>query len=201
MAKLVDQDEVIRALRRFVTRRVGRIATIGGVSTTTVRRVLAHPEDGPARRTGIRAARANLVLRRALVKRLATTVVVRGTRRVPAFPTCASIKLEVRKRLGMKVSVETIRLDLHKVGLRSYVRPKIPYCTSVDRIPFVTRMLALPNSKLKKIIFSDEHFVSVNDHGPLRMWTGRKGGDVEKDVVPSARLKRYPNTDNTMSYE
>ena len=48
--------------------------------------------------------------------------------------------------------------------------------------------MAKTDRELERILFTDEHYVNVNDHGSRGHWTGRKGGPVPQDVIPRQTL-------------
>lgn len=203
-SKLVALDDVIRSVSSYLRDDVARVVLalkgLAGASRTTVQRVLRHDDsvDGP-RTTGKRAVRKNIAVRRELVKKYALKVKVEKCRRYPVHPSCKSIVRVLGRDNNIQVKRETVRRDLHKADLANFVRPIITYKSSTKRLAFVMAQLLKSKAMLKKICFTDEHYVNVSDHGPLRCWSGRKGGPVPKDVIPR-QILRWSNVANVQMW-
>lgn len=154
-----------------------QIASTLRVSISTVRRwVLAlGPQQGPE---GPRAAR--LRRRRALVLKVAKVIFKRGSWSRPKFPSCSAIAAEVRRR-GTKVSKAGVHRDLHRLGLVSRVRPRVPSTNPADvrrRFAFACSWVPrlLPARRLPSIVFSDESHVLLWDSSSRLQWV-TKGSD------------------------
>ena len=199
MGKSVDLDDVIRSVAAYFRGRsasvVSALKGIRGAGTSTVRRVLTHSQDDGPRISGRRAVRRNIAVRRALAVQYATKVKTEKCRRYPVNPSCRAVVCCLRKQDKIKVGRETVRRDLTKGGLAHYVRPKITFKSSAKRLAFVNTQVTKTKRELEAILFSDEHYVNVNDHGSRGCWSGKKGGPVPKDVVPR-QILRWSNVVN-----
>ena len=194
-AQWMHRDDVVRMLQKRVCLKPSRIASALNISISTVNRILRHdPKDG-LRVTGTRATPKTKVAQRKLFAKWALEMKTHKGRRFPACPSTRALIQRYWREKGGKVLQEKVRRMLKKEQLGNFVRPIIPYKTSLARLPFVEAQLRKPKSELKKYIFSDEHFVNVNDHGPRTQWSGVKGGPHPKDLA-CRRVQRPHNVAN-----
>jgi len=104
------------------------------------------------------------------------------TRRVEklAFPSTRKIARQLHHSKGTKVHRTTVARDLHASGLSPYIRPKAQRLMLQEkqrRLAFCQRMLKLPSSYRKSILFSDEKWFDSNDAGHRVMWLSREERD------------------------
>lgn len=130
--------------------------------------------------------------RRALVKKLVRKVIKAPGGRRPEYPSAASLQAAIMKEFP--VSQSTILRDLRFLGFRALVRRRIPILDpSVHRkrLAFAKKRLRSwkPNDT-KGIVFSDEHWVSTNDHSSRLQWVTDR-----KDLLPRVRrnVKSVPH--------
>ena len=118
-----------------------------------------------------------------LAKRIVTT---QDGRQRPLFPSCRSIS----STLGVHPS--TVWRDLRKSGFSCRVRKRIPNADQSvwkKRLAFCSRFQI---RQVPKLIFTDEHTLSLNDHTSRTMW-------VPPGSVPLPReRRRLHNTDRIM---
>lgn len=187
-----------------------RIAAAVGCSKSLVGPALKHLHLKPrevlsserwrsrkAKRAVETVAAKKLRERRELVAALAEKVLESpGGRRTPLHPSPNAVGAALEEGHKIKVSRKTVENDLKRLGFRCRIRPLKPhYARDVknleQRKQFVNdrRWMnkkkvakAKANSIFKRILFSDEHTVSVNDHGNRTMWV-RDG----KKLLPRER--------------
>ena len=119
-----------------------------------------------------------------------------AVRRVPKYPSAQSIKYWFNaNRPGNSPSVSTINRDLHGGQFFNRVRPIVPYkeaCVK-RRFRFCSNENFYRASYVKRIIFSDEHYVTSNDYSCRTQWIRDKRNllprsFLRKDNVVSAQL-------------
>jgi transposase len=145
-----------------------------GITRRTVARWLqssSPPSHG--RRPPQLSSRKQLAIKRRLllVKKLAETTHNKYYRRgktdrsqriqltYKGFPTAKAIVVCLARRHRITVSVATVTRDLHKLGFQCKARPTRPLKVVGDaehRLAFCCLMKRQTESKLKKIVFSDE---------------------------------------------
>lgn len=157
------------------------------ISLSTIHRMLrAHEEGLDVPRTATtRATSAAVTERRSLIQRLALNIGSHG----PKFCSSTAIKVELavarRGRKTYNVSAQTVRRDLKCMNFKSYKRSVRPSEPTMRRKRFAKRELE-KGDRLRLIIFSDEHFISINDHGVRRQYAQRRN-----KVTPIVRKARY----------
>jgi transposase len=108
--------------------------------------------------------------------------VVRG-RTLPAFPSTRTIALELKRR-RMPCVHTTVGRVLQQHGLRAYVRPKAP---TLDEAKFAKRLefcrfwTKQPKARIRRLVFSDEHWVTTNDHTTRTQWARSKNATVPRE--------------------
>ena len=139
------------------------------VSRTSQTRILA---SNPAKKrlAGTRCLPAARLLRRQLVAKLQVekTVCPSGASAFK-FASCRALRKELKVRHEIKVSRYTVRRDLWALGNKPYVRGSRPTPPFKARTAFAEEWL-LRQDDAKRIVFSDEHFVNINDHGTRLHW-------------------------------
>lgn len=103
----------------------------------------------------------------------------------PQFCSASELTDELQKK---KVSASrwTVWRDLHQLGFRSVVRKRVPTRDPVvlkKRLDFCSNWLRKGRNMCRKIVFSDEHTLSINDHTKRRMY-------VKKGQPPIPRERR-----------
>jgi len=177
---------VLNMLKKGV--RPTRIATLCGCDVSLV---YVIRNRGESRLSATRALPVAIERRRKLVAKLAKIECRKGNRRWPMYPSAAAIARELFARAsqapnGKPWSVSTITRDLHESGLKCYVRPKVP---SVENVPAQRRFgRKYVIFRARDFVFSDEHFITGNDHGVVSMW------HEKRSLVCPREQKRRTNT-------
>ena len=159
------------------------------VSWGVASRALNKDLSQPAQRKP-RGPNAAMLKRRKAVRALALRRKTVKGRSYPVFCSAA----EICAQLPVKVSAKTVFRDLKALGFASRVRCKVPTrepSTIAKRQEFCaywSRRTAMS----ERIVFSDEHTVSINDHSRRRMWVAP--GDR---IVPRER-RRLQNIPRVM---
>lgn len=139
-----------------------------------------------------RAARSlpHIAARRAIVKRLANARrVVNGTL-LPTFASTTAIQFALAHQ-GIKVSRSTIFNDL-KRSHDVVVRPLRPFDSqeSVAARRKLKRTFKRAHNRL--LVFSDEHWVTTNDHTTRTMWIPKAvNGKRAMKAIPRVRKSRF----------
>lgn len=158
---------------------------------------LRHPPH-PHRRARKECAR--VVKRRAFVARLAATFRGPAEFRRPAFPSLKAIAAAIHRALGVRVSTSTIRRDLKARGFVNRVRRVVPTKEArvvAARLKFCNQMSRWSADKIRKLVFSDEHWISINDYTCRTQWVKAKlcGRDLctrqRKRLQNTARLQLW----------
>lgn len=130
-----------------------------------------------------------IACRRRLVYRLASRTSYKGNHEFALYPSASAIRSALADHV-YNVSNSTVLRDLHKQGFRCRVRKRVPVndpAVHVKRLTFAREMLSKPSNYLKRIIFSDEHVMSTNDHSHRQQWVRKNDR-----VLPRER-KRVQN--------
>lgn len=166
-----------------VARRMGR-------TRATVRKCLAARE-APGRR--LRRSSGKTLARRRLIKELLGKKRVVNGRSLPKYcGSAAAMAAGLRKEHGLVVSRSTVAKDLAAVA-DNFVRPRTPF---EGRASLEARRLFkrhCRNVPIRRIVFSDEHWITTNDHTSRTMWL-RKGmvrSKRSKELIPVVRKARY----------
>jgi hypothetical protein len=98
---------------------------------------------------------------------------------------------QIAARSGAAIS--TVWRDLRRAGLKSYVRPVVPYFRD-DEAPRRNFCRACLRARVnaRSIVFSDEHWITSNIMEPRRAWATRR------DHVPVRRRKIRQNVVSTL---
>lgn len=133
--------------------------------------------------------------RRQIVCRLAEMRKKVGDQLFPSFPTAGEIAAELFRTTKIKATVGVVRRDLSCSGMTSYVRKYDPTRDPkhvINKKRFAKKMLARSPAYLKRLCFSDEHTVSLNDHTSRRMYAR------SRSRVLGREKKRIQNTPHVM---
>jgi len=144
--------------------KVTQVSKWSGISIATLYRIWEwNPEDGPWR-DGTRADNAGLIQRRKIVVQLAKEVATTPTgKKFPIYPSAPAIKKKLATMGRGNVQRSTIHRDLQASGMKCVVRRYIPTRDLSKKRAFAAAMLKNP-ALCRRLIFSDEHTISVNDH-------------------------------------
>lgn len=167
----VREKEALLRVKKKMSR--CEAAAAFGVSTRTVSRVWSF---GAVPRK-VRRTPPSIVKRRNVAARLAQRIRREGERRIPAFPTAGSIA----SALG-GVSPRTILRDVHAVGLRAYVRTRHPCKRNyAKRCRFCRTVLRQSASWFRRLTFSDEHFINVDENTSRTMFASSRANVEQRE--------------------
>lgn len=153
------------------------------ISISTIERILNTP-DGAQRTKQTRATRQSVLLRRKATAKLIDKVNEKG----PLYPSSKAICNELKKpeNGGFWVSPQSVRRYAKACGFKNYKRGVRPCAPSPARQHFVKRQLEQRTTSFDLHIFSDEHFVSVNDYGKRTQYAKSRA-----KVIKRVRKSRY----------
>lgn len=166
-----------------ISKRLGR-------TPKTIRAHLVRSEPVAARE---RRTSDKVIARRAKVTRLLKSKRTVNGRVLPKYnASAAAMKAGLRKEHGLQASRSTIAADLAAVA-ENFVRPKTPFegTASLKARRFFKRHCA--NVCVSKIVFSDEHWITTNDHTTRTMWLEKKlnRNQRRQALIPQIRKARY----------
>ena len=181
---MLTQEEIntLRRLyhqQRFTTTRLARTFN---VSLATVHHWLHH-ELRHRRAAPHRTPVADLLRRRRFVRTLAQANDAQGE---PKYPSARLIAAALHHKHNISVSHDTVRNELHALGLVARVRPRITAYRSDEakRLAFARANVA---TDPLTIAFSDEKIFDTNHHGHRQVW-------IKEGEMPKGRLvSRWPN--------
>lgn len=157
-----------------------QVARDSGRSWDTVRAAIVRAANPPKQHASRRQL-DHITHRRAQVKR---AVNKRFKKDGVDYPVYCSAP-QIAKALGLEVHV--VRYDLKCLGLKCRVRKAVPTRDPKvlqERKAFADLWLSAPRAKVRRIIFSDEHTLSVNDHTRRIMYVAR-----DQRVIPRERRR------------
>jgi len=169
-----------------------KVSRLLGLDRHTVAKYWANPTIRPRQRE----PSAKLKSRRKALHSLAKKVTTKGNRSWPTFGSASQLRSALFNSTGTLLSVRQIQRDLHSVGLKPYVRPSAPTRTKVDlskKTAFAKRMRSLPPKARRRMVFSDECWVSCVERTGRIHWTTSKSAalPLERKArwnVPSAMI-------------
>lgn len=162
MAETVHSS-FIRAVGDGVPR--DQLLRVFAISDRTATRWMTTP---PGRR-GRRSRVCQVTLRRCVALARARRQCPHTGRLIPEFPS-ARLIAERLTADGIPISRWTVRRMLLSVGFRSRVRPRHPNLHAPGRRYAFTRIWRRRSTD--NLVFSDEHFISTNDHSARQMIVG-----------------------------
>lgn len=139
----------------------------------------------------VRKPSPSVSARRVIARKLALETKRLGSRVIPANPTSPAVRNALALRHDIKVHSRTVRRDLHAAGLRPFVRPKRPFDRSDERT--VSKRLKFCQSVerqtkyvckrplCERLVFSDEHISSTNDHSSRIQWNVRRSSALPRE--------------------
>jgi len=170
--------------------RIADVRRWSGLCTSTLYRIWDWDGTSPwslHRRT----TSAVVAARRKEAVRLATKTKVDAAtqKKFPVFPQACAIKKRLQADGKANVSRSTVHRDLSAEGLHNKVRRYVPTRNLYKKKGFADNMVKDP-TLCRRLVFSDEHTVSCNDHSCRTQW-------VKPGVNPIGReKKRLHNTPN-----
>lgn len=176
--------ETSKLVRKLVAQGMKRtrIQNLLHVSKCSILRIISH-DPTKIRCLGHRGPPTARSHRRKIVSGLYRRRVMVNLHEHPEFPSCASIRKELKAKHGTSAALSTIRLDLLSLGATAYIRPVIPGPPMQKRKSFCMDML--DRDDFDKIVFSDEHYVSINDQGNRWQWENSRA-----ETCPRVRERR-----------
>lgn len=180
----------IKTLRNDAGMTVAEIAAKVKRSKTTVMKVLSEETD-PSTHTA-RALSESTVARRNIVKSLVLLTRKVNDRVLPRYSSAAAIQTALRNDYGIKVSRSTAHTDLVAtcVNMTRPVRPFEGDAATIARLNFKAQCAGMD---FKRLVFSDEHWITTNDHTTKSMWVPRTLNRKARRaaLVPRVRQSRY----------
>lgn len=143
---------------------------------TVSRAISRRPKRSVARRPS-----AAIRTRRDVVAKLAGK---KNGRTCALFPSCSSIAKELKK-LGHQASASTVRRDLVAKKFSSFVRRYVPSADPKVLAKRTTAARRLLRLDLQKLRFSDESYMTCDNHTHRRQWVRDK-----QDLLPRQRQQR-----------
>ncbi len=167
-------------------------ATAAGVDPRTARRYAKRrwkADANQTRRNRTKKVVAAVAARRKHLVKYTKETVSKGSRTWPRHGTARALAEKLFLDKGIRVSRRTVQRDMKSSGLRSFVRPKVPTRTAKDlhkRRAFGVEMRRWSAKKLKSIVFSDESWLTTNEHTTRTQYA--KSRDA---VLPRERKCRW----------
>lgn len=165
---------------------VSAVSRETGIDRRTIKKyVQAKFQRVPAQRK-----RSNKVIqRRKLLVRLAGMRLRKGSRVWPKFCSAAQLQGALLEQSGEHLSVRQIQRQLNEAGLTAYVRTPVPTRASHDvaqRKAFAAVLRQWPRHKLRRIVFSDESWLTCCEQTGRMMWAKSRA-----EVLPLERKCRW----------
>lgn len=147
--------------------------------------------EGPVGRTGGRKL-SSTIARRDLIKKLVRQKKSVNGRILPRYPSAECVRMAVNAA-GFKACRSTIHTDLSETCVNR-VRPKQPF--DGEHCVLLRKALKRKANRMRgwdKYVFSDEHWITVNDHTTRTQWVVKRAdGTINReDLVPIIRRSRY----------
>lgn len=165
------------------------------IDRRTVRDIVFPP---PPRVSKPRRVRRSVADRRRAVKICAVATHLVGNVEYPLYCSVREILAELSKQRRWKDTTPyQVRHDLRLLGFRNLVRKKVPTrnpAVLAKRLAFCKQVISDGTSAARKIIFSDEHYVTTNDNSRRTMWVA-----PNETVIPR-ELKRVPGASSLMMW-
>lgn len=142
-------------------------AAASGYSINAVRRAVQLNFERKALR---RPTKKAIVDRRKLLAKLSKKVTKKGHRMWPTYSSSVQLAQALHRETGESLSPRQIQRDLHKAGLKAYVRPKCPTRSTPDvqkRRAFARKHRQI---NWKKIVFTDESWICCNERTGRYQW-------------------------------
>ena len=176
------QHAIIHHCRHKQGLSISEIARQTGISRPTVRRVLKTTELKE------RCARSipRVEARRARVRALSKITETVNGRVLPKYPSAATIQAAL-VREGIRVSKQTVFRDLCTTH-ECVVRPQRPF----DSAASIAKRQALKEKYEDEdddiYVFTDEHWVTTNDHTCKTQWVTKRVPGEERTELPLPRI-------------
>lgn len=162
------------------------IHRLTGHSARSIRNALVR-KQGHTRKPRVLA---KVEARRELVKKVAAETKVVNGKVLPKNPSVTSVGMALRKA-GVKVSRGTVHKDL-VVTHDTRVRPLVPFEEGENKEARLLLKRRYLRTAGRRFIFSDEHFITTNDHTTKRMWVPKRApGQAKIRPIPRVRKSRF----------
>jgi len=169
-----------------LTKSISRVSRETGVSRATAGKYILNAKRAPAKKKK-RTPQVTERLRE--LKRLALMRSQTGDRVYPTYGSAAAIRQAYVVKTGKEISCRTVQRDLKSCGLRSFCRNVVPSRNRGEcktKQLFLKRMQKKSNSYLRRIVFSDETWVSTQERTSKRMYAANR-----RDVLPREKKTRW----------
>lgn len=169
-----------QGVRRFLS----RVAREVGVSRATVKKYCRASPKRKAKKPSKRVAD-----RCAALKKIALQRSSKGDRVFPTFGSADQIRQALYQQKKISVSTRTVQRNLKSSGLRSFARNVVPSRNRGEcatKKAFLRRMKKKPLSYLRRIVFSDETWLSTQERTSKRMYALNRA-----DVLPREKKTRW----------
>lgn len=126
----------------------------------------------------------HISLRRTKVSNLARAVRVIDGVPYPLYCSVRELQAALRS-VGQHVTQHQVRNDLRALGFKSLVRQKVPtrnLAVHAKRLAFCRSVMAKGLPFARRIIFSDEHYVTTNDNTRRTMWVPTEGTVLPREL-------------------
>lgn len=132
----------------------------------------------------------HIELRRKLVKKLAGQRRFVNGRELPMNPSIQCVQMAM-VRHGYTVSRGTVHSDLVATS-DVRVRPLTPFEGTASYEARQALKIAHGRTRARRFVFSDEHFITTNDHTTRTMWVPKaKQGQPKAKAIPRVRKSRF----------
>ncbi len=163
-----------------------KVAALAKVSRASAKKYAA----GRQIKAKKRQVSAKVKQRARALRKIALQTMKKDDRIFPKFGSAAAICEELHKRTGERVSVRTVQRDLRsKCSLRSYVRRTVPSRNRNEveaKQKFLRSLKGKPASFFRRLVFSDETWVSTVERTSRRQYCADKS-----KVLPKERKTRW----------
>jgi len=187
-ARPKTQKQLAEQISKLAGRVVGinriREALTGRQRSDNAKRAVKNKKS--TKRKQIQRRRDAVVILAAEVTKLGET----AQREQPVYHSAKDMGKKAAEDGHSFTSAATIRRDLKATGHNSYVRPKRPFGKNdkhvAARLKFCRQRRWQSLEICMRIVFSDEHYISNNDHSGHRQWCLTR-----KEVIPKDNKNRF----------
>jgi hypothetical protein len=156
------------------TRCVAKLQRLTGFDRRTIAKYLAVDFERQEIR---RAVPERIRKRRRVIRRLAIQLSRCGDRSWPTYGSASQVQQALLNKTGEALSRRHVSRELRAIGFRSFVRPTVPTRTKADfekRRAFAKRARTMTSAATKKIVFSDESWLSCIERTGRTQWAKRR---------------------------
>ena len=183
----VDESEAltIKRMREQHKMSLSQISLMMNRCRVTVRKILCG-QFGHRKK---RRVSNKIAARRSVIRKLAMQIRTVGHRRFPAYVSSRGIRDALQRKTGESLSRRHICKELKAAGLRAYKRPRVPTRNPQQlgvRMAFARECLQRPLSWFQSICFSDECWLTCNEHTTPFQWSVSR-----RNVLPLERKSKW----------